>query len=628
MKKCLCLVLSALIFTASFCFDVSAFAAQSSIERTQLGTTDTYYEYDAPSKTLTISGTGAMPDMKNNASSQPWYDWRSDGSIENVIIEEGITYVGNYCFFSVKANNFIIPDTLSSTGRYAFSSSSIKNVELPFGFTTINSYAFYSCSELESIIIPDTVTTVSSYAFSLCTALESITIPYSVKSIAMYAFDRCTALNTVIFEDMTSSVSIGSNAFYDCTSIGAVSFPENASIASKAFGYGQYGAPENAKMMVYNSSKAHIYAVSNSIPFEILDDSAPLTLGVKNTLSFDENSLDKVYTFTFTPEFSGVYNFYSLGDCDVKATLYSGNELICESDDISDSDRNFCLTAQLEQDVPYTFKVASMMSAGTAKAVLYPDEILSFDIDGSLTFNAADGFRSSDTAYFPIVNSLLSDFVLDVHFAGGYSDKIYCSAGSFNNKQIALYDTQNTNRFTCGENRETVKIGDVSSDFPVYVNHSYNSTVVPYTAYDDGYTIYTCMLCGDEYTGDYIESPAITVSGRVLLATGNDDMYDASYPLTESVIEFGSNQYTPDEAGRFSFRTLESGELVIKNPYCADTVLTVVNDYHDINYGAIPLPAYDFNGDGIINGRDLAVFKTQHRQRLGKQYFKYAVNFM
>ncbi len=627
MKKQLCILLAfVLIFSASFSFYANA-EQSDDISKTQLGTSNTYYEYTAATKTLTISGSGAIPDMKNNASSQPWYDWRSDGSIESVVVEDGITAIGNYCFFSVKANNFTLPNTLKTIGRYAFTSTDIQNTVLPFGLTSIGANAFDECTSLTDIILPDTLTSIGSNAFLLCSSLESIAIPYSVKTIGTYAFDRCNALQSVIFEDMTSSVKLSSYAFYNCPSLLEISFPSRATFGKNVYAFGSDGAVSGAKMNVYDSSNAHIYAVANSVDYTILDEKYPLSLGVQNTAAFDENTLDKVYAFTFTPAFSAKYNFYSRGECDVKAQLYNGDNLLSENDDISSDDRNFCITAQLEQGTEYTFKVMSMHSEGAATLVIYPDSIESFDICGSLTFNASDGFRSSTTAYFPVTDSSISDFVLDINFDGGYSDKVFYTAGYFDNRQIRIADTQSQQTFTCGENSETVAIGDVTGTFPVYVNHEYESTVVPYTAYEDGYTLHTCILCKDTYKSDFVPSPAVTVSGRCMLMTDTDGSYSEDIPLDNVTVEFRGNTYHTDENGYFYFRTFLSGEVKITSPYCDTEVLTV-NEGDDAEFGVVALPAYDLNGDGYINGRDLAKFKTELYDELGHDYFRYAVNFM
>ncbi len=628
MRKQLCIMLSfVLIFAASFSF--SAFGLQSAdIEPTQLGDSSTYYSYNASSKTLTISGSGSMPNFTNSEKSIPWYNWRSDGSIENVVIEEGITSVGNYSFASVKASDFTIPSTLTKIGNYAFYSTNAAVFELPFGLKTIGNNAFEENVYLESVSLPDTLTSIGGYAFKMCIELESITIPYSVRTIGSYAFDRCLSLKSLVFQDLTASVTLSSYAFYDCAMLGEVTFPSGAVFKTKSFGINRTGVSASAKMKVYPSSSAYIYAVNNGVSYEEIDEVYPLSLGIPSNVSFNEKETDKAYTFTLKPDFSSVYNIYSLGETDVKAELWLGETLLTSSDDISSSDRNFCLTYELTAHTDYVVKVYSVGSVGTSVITMYPDVINSFDIKGSLSFSAADGLRISDEAYFPITDSSLDGFILDIHFNGGYSDKIYYSAGYFDNKQISLYDTQSAERFTCGENAEKVRIGTAESTFPVYVEHSYAETVVPYTLDEDGYTLHTCVLCGDSYKSDFVPSPAITVSGRCLLMTSPDGAHSGDIPLNNVTVSFRGRTFSTDDDGYFSFRTFIDGELTVSSPYCDAELFEISVQEGEAALGDIALPAYDFNRDGYINGRDLAYFKLNLRGELPRDYFSSAVNFM
>ena len=97
------------------------------------------------------------------------------------------------------------------------------------------------------------------------------------------------------------ALTIGTYAFYDCGQLTSLSFPSGATVNKKAYGFGRTGAISGAKMYVYDSSNAHVYAETNSISYELLDESFPLEPGVTNNISFDENTLDKANTFTFNP---------------------------------------------------------------------------------------------------------------------------------------------------------------------------------------------------------------------------------------------------------------------------------------------------------------------------------------
>lgn len=83
------------------------------------------WRYDASTHTLTIYGTGAMG---NTAASAPWSSYQND--IAAVIIEKGVTSIGNYAFY----------DCLSLT-----------TVSIPSSVVVIGHYAFYRCASLTTV---------------------------------------------------------------------------------------------------------------------------------------------------------------------------------------------------------------------------------------------------------------------------------------------------------------------------------------------------------------------------------------------------------------------------------------------------------------------------------------------
>lgn len=147
------------------------------------------WNYDAGTKTLSITGTGAMPDFAN-ADAQPWKDVRNE--IEKVKIEAGVTSVGAYAFRN---------------------SAVLTSVTLPAGVQTIGEAAFNDCAALTSVTLPEGLTTIGKYAFSGCSALTSITIPGSVTAIGEQALGNCTAL-TDITVGWAAPLGIDANVFH------------------------------------------------------------------------------------------------------------------------------------------------------------------------------------------------------------------------------------------------------------------------------------------------------------------------------------------------------------------------------------------------------------------------------
>ena len=64
----------------------------------------------------------------------------------------------------------------------------VKAVIIENGVTSIGEYAFYSCDSLTSISISKSVTSIGDGAFFGCTSLKSVSIPNSVTSIGDSAF--------------------------------------------------------------------------------------------------------------------------------------------------------------------------------------------------------------------------------------------------------------------------------------------------------------------------------------------------------------------------------------------------------------------------------------------------------
>jgi hypothetical protein len=111
------------------------------------------WSFDDVSGTLTISGTG---DMYNWTSEKnvPWYSTtlKSFLPIKHVVIEEGVTSVGDYAFRNCSTILSIsLPTSLISIGQYAFRSAGISSVVIPANVATIGPDAFYNCTNLNKV---------------------------------------------------------------------------------------------------------------------------------------------------------------------------------------------------------------------------------------------------------------------------------------------------------------------------------------------------------------------------------------------------------------------------------------------------------------------------------------------
>ena len=155
-----------------------------------------HWSYNAGTKTLTITGTGAMPDYTAYGD-QPWVAFREQ--IKSVTIENGVTKIGSCAFFFCEAlQSITFRASVTAIGDAAFyACTALQSIALPTSVTAIGDRAFYSCIKLQSIDLPARVTAIGESAFDNCTALRSITLPAGVIKIGKYAFVGCTALQQV-----------------------------------------------------------------------------------------------------------------------------------------------------------------------------------------------------------------------------------------------------------------------------------------------------------------------------------------------------------------------------------------------------------------------------------------------
>ena len=149
---------------------------------------------------LTIRGTGEMAHYgKNYRDACLRAPWPKD--IKTVTIENGVTSIGGYAFYSCEELAAItIPDSVTSIGMSAFEDcESLAAITIPDGVTRISQNAFSSCRNLTDIVIPKSVTSIGTFAFYYCRKLTAIIIPGNVTSIENRAFSACDALKDIYY---------------------------------------------------------------------------------------------------------------------------------------------------------------------------------------------------------------------------------------------------------------------------------------------------------------------------------------------------------------------------------------------------------------------------------------------
>ena len=190
---------------------------------------------------LTISGTGAMKNFTTMKSNRPSYEAYKD-QITSVVINAGVTRIGNYSFYRNATTSYenlsyvSIPDTVTSIGSNCFANSGLLEIVLPETITAFRGGVFSDCAKLRTVTINCALLPDGSYSnnklFSNCSALETVILGNAVTSIPETCFENCTSLPSI---DLSYVESIDLEAFSGCTALTVVNAPAAATVGMKAF---------------------------------------------------------------------------------------------------------------------------------------------------------------------------------------------------------------------------------------------------------------------------------------------------------------------------------------------------------------------------------------------------------
>jgi len=157
---------------------------------------------------LTISGTGDMPNYASSTDA-PWDTYEND--IVEIIVQEGITYIGKYAFVCNKVLTLIIPESVTSANMSFASLPSLKNLY----YNAINCNSSFesfgaSCGNLENLVIGNNVTRIPDYFVLNAWKITSVNLPNSVTYIGHRSFENCPITSIIIPENVST---IQSRAF-------------------------------------------------------------------------------------------------------------------------------------------------------------------------------------------------------------------------------------------------------------------------------------------------------------------------------------------------------------------------------------------------------------------------------
>lgn len=188
-------------------------------------------------KTLTISGTGAMPDFNfPEGNLAPWWNYEAlgmltsfgnfklEGELKKVVIKDGVTNVSNYAlFFLPAATQVTLPESVTSIGRYGIAlCSKLNGISLPRAVTAIGDFGLAGNS-FTAVSLPDGLQTLGRGAFDACASLSGMTLPAAITAVPDKCFNDCTKLLTVDYKGEVNA--IGERAFEGCKSLTKAPIP-------------------------------------------------------------------------------------------------------------------------------------------------------------------------------------------------------------------------------------------------------------------------------------------------------------------------------------------------------------------------------------------------------------------
>ena len=198
------------------------------------------------SKTLTITGSGAMPDFDfPNGSLAPWWNYEAlgmltsfgnfklEGELKKVVIKDGVTNVSNYAlFFLPAATQVTLPESVTSIGRYGIAMcSKLTGLSIPKGVTGIGDFGLAG-NGLTAVTLPDGLQSLGRGAFDSCASLTNTTLPAAITAVPGKCFADCTKLLNVKYAGTVTA--IGDLAFESCKALTAAPIPETVIAIDKA----------------------------------------------------------------------------------------------------------------------------------------------------------------------------------------------------------------------------------------------------------------------------------------------------------------------------------------------------------------------------------------------------------
>ena len=281
MKKSISvmLVLSIIVSLFAMCC-VTSFAEE--ITSGKCGE-NAFWEYDADSKTITVSGKGSL------GGSLTW----KNIDFVNFVVTDEISYIhGGVLGAEHSVENIFISGNVKCITDYAFSyCPNLKKIELGYGIETLEVGPFANNPALETVNIPGSVKTFMGCTFANCVSLKNVVLGEGIKEITDAMFLDCVSLESLVLPE--SIKYINADAFNGCKSLAEISIPAGV----EYIGIRTFFGCESLKKMEIPASVKEI----EKDAFADCSSMKEIYIYNKNCFIKDETSIDKnvtIYGYT------------------------------------------------------------------------------------------------------------------------------------------------------------------------------------------------------------------------------------------------------------------------------------------------------------------------------------------
>lgn len=201
---------------------LAAAALTARAAETTEGVLDGGFTWSLADSVLTIHGTGKMPSYNPTSIAKlPWQNDRFAAGVKKIVIEEGITEVGSYCFGSRTYVRNVRDDGRdhayyntqdAQTSELFFN---IEDVILPSSLVKIGHHAF-ARMPLTHVALPEGLQEIAAGAFAN-TALRCVILPAGIRKVGPEAFCGCQNLRAVDFSN--ASLKLATGVLFDAESL-------------------------------------------------------------------------------------------------------------------------------------------------------------------------------------------------------------------------------------------------------------------------------------------------------------------------------------------------------------------------------------------------------------------------